>query len=146
MNLPTDYVDIGRPAPLWVPVEVAKETSIDDTTNEQCIYEVLDNNRSTDRKLSMEFLEIPQLSLNCLPLLFFAGGVVAAAAPLAVVEAVTAPVSVLPVDGSDLLTGLSAAAGVTDQLFLDSGSILEMAYVNLMITLSGNQVQKQFNY
>ena len=46
----------------------------------------------------------------------FAGGVVAAAAPLAVVEAVTSRVSVLPVVGSDLLTGLSAAAGVTDQL------------------------------
>ena len=27
--------------------------------------------------------------------------------------------------GSELLTGLSAAAGVTDQLFLDSGSILD---------------------
>ena len=27
--------------------------------------------------------------------------------------------------GSDLLTGLSAAAGVTDQLFLDSGSTLD---------------------
>ena len=26
---------------------------------------------------------------------------------------------------SDLLTGLSAAAGVTDQLFLDSGSTLD---------------------
>ena len=63
-NLPTDYVDIGRPAPLWVPVEVAKEASIDDTTNEQCIYEVLDNNRSTDRKLSMELLEIPQRSVT----------------------------------------------------------------------------------
>ena len=55
----------------------------------------------------------------------FAGGVVAAAAPLAVVEAVTARVSVLPVVGSELLTGLSAAAGVTDQLFLDSGSTLD---------------------
>ena len=47
------------------------------------------------------------------------------AAPLAVVEAVTARVSVLPVVGSKLLTGLSAAAGVTDQLFLDSGSTLD---------------------
>ena len=53
------------------------------------------------------------------------GGVVAAAAPLAVVEAVTSRVSVLPVVGSDLLTGLSAAAGVTDQLFLGSGSSLD---------------------
>ena len=52
-NLPTDYVEIGRPAPLWVPVEVAEEASTDDTTNEQCIYEVLDNNRTTNRKLSM---------------------------------------------------------------------------------------------
>ena len=50
----------------------------------------------------------------------FAGGVVAAAAPLAIVEAVTARVSVLPVVGSELLPGLSAAAGVTDQLFLDT--------------------------
>ena len=53
------------------------------------------------------------------------GGVVAAAAPLAVVEAVTSRVSVLPVVGSDLLTGLPAAAGVTDQLFLGSGSSLD---------------------
>ena len=51
--------------------------------------------------------------------------VVAAAAPLAAVEAVTARVSVLPVVGSELLTGLYAAAGVTDQLFLDSGSTLD---------------------
>ena len=49
------------------------------------------------------------------------GGVVAAA----VVEAVTSRVSVLPVVGSDLLTGLSMAAGVTDQLFLGSGSSLD---------------------
>ena len=63
-NLPMDYVGIGRPAPLWVPVEVAEEASTDDTTNEQCIYEVLDNNRTTDRKLSMELLEIHQRSVT----------------------------------------------------------------------------------
>ena len=62
-NLPMDYVEIGRPAPLWVPVEVAEEASTDDTTNEQCIYEVLGNNKTTDRKLSMELLEIPQQSV-----------------------------------------------------------------------------------
>ena len=63
-NLPTDYVEIGRPAPLWVPVEVAEKASTDDTMNEQCIYEVLGNNRTTDRKLSMELLEIPQRSVT----------------------------------------------------------------------------------
>ena len=41
------------------------------------------------------------------------------------VEAVTSRVSVLPVVGSDLLTGLSVAAGATDQLFLGSGGILD---------------------
>ena len=41
------------------------------------------------------------------------------------VEAVTSRVSVLPVVGSDLLTGLSVAAGGTDQLFLGSGGILD---------------------
>ena len=41
------------------------------------------------------------------------------------VEAVTSRVSVLPVVGSDLLTCLSTAAGVTDQLFLGSGSSLD---------------------
>ena len=41
------------------------------------------------------------------------------------VEAVTSRVSVLPVVGSDLLTGLSVTAGGTDQLFLGSGSILD---------------------
>ena len=57
----------------------------------------------------------------------FAWGVVAAAAPLVVVEAVTSRVSVLPVVcvGSDLLTGLSVAAGKTDQLFSGSGSSLD---------------------
>ena len=53
------------------------------------------------------------------------GGVVAAAAPLAMVEAVTSRVSVLPVVGSDLITGLYVAAGVTDQLFLGSDGILD---------------------
>ena len=62
-NLPTDYVEIGRPAPLLGPVELAEEASTDDTTNEQCIYEILDNNKTTDRKLSMELLEIPQQSV-----------------------------------------------------------------------------------
>ena len=60
MNLPTDYVEFGRPAPWRVPVEVAEEASTDDTTNEWCSYQVLDNNKTTDRKLSMELLEIPQ--------------------------------------------------------------------------------------
>ena len=41
------------------------------------------------------------------------------------VEVVTSRVSVLPVVGSDLLTSLSAAAGVTDQLFLGLGSSLD---------------------
>ena len=41
------------------------------------------------------------------------------------VEAVTSRVSVLPVVGSDLLTGLSVAAGGTDQLFLISGDVLD---------------------
>ena len=45
--------------------------------------------------------------------------------PLVVVEAVTSRVSVLPVVGSDLLAGLSVAAGGTDQLFLGSGDILD---------------------
>ena len=60
MNFPTDYVEIERPAPRRVQVEVAEEASTDDTMNEQRIYEVLDNNKTTDRKLSMELLEIPQ--------------------------------------------------------------------------------------
>ena len=40
-------------------------------------------------------------------------------------EAVTSRVSVLPVVGSDLLTGLSVAAGGADQLLLGSGDILD---------------------
>ena len=43
MNFPTDYVEIERPAPRQVQVNVAEEASTDDATNEQCIYEVLDN-------------------------------------------------------------------------------------------------------
>ena len=41
------------------------------------------------------------------------------------VETVTSRVSVLPVVGSDLLTGLSVAAGGTDQLLLGSDGILD---------------------
>ena len=37
MNLPMDYVEIDRPAPRRVLVEVAEEASTDDTTNEQCM-------------------------------------------------------------------------------------------------------------
>ena len=55
----------------------------------------------------------------------FAAGFVAAAAPLAVAEAVTVRVSVLPVVGSDLPTGLSAAVGVTEQLVVDLGNTLD---------------------
>ena len=53
------------------------------------------------------------------------GGVIAAAAPLVVVEAVTSRVSFLPVVGSDILTGLSVAAGGADQLLLGSGDIFD---------------------
>ena len=53
------------------------------------------------------------------------GGSLLKQPPLVVVEAVTSRVSVLPVVGSDLLTGLSVAAGGTDQLFLGSGGILD---------------------
>ena len=60
MNLPTDYVKIEGPAPRQVQVDVAEEASTDDATNEQCIYEVLDSIKTTDGKLSMELLEIPQ--------------------------------------------------------------------------------------
>ena len=41
------------------------------------------------------------------------------------VEAVTSRVSVLPAVGSDILTGLSVAAGGADQLLLGSGDILD---------------------
>ena len=60
MNSPTDYVKIERPAPRQGQVDVAEEASTDDATNEQCIYEVLDNIKTTDGILSMELLEIPQ--------------------------------------------------------------------------------------
>ena len=45
-------------------VEVAEEASTDDITIEKCIYEVLDNNETTERKLSTELLEIPQQSVT----------------------------------------------------------------------------------
>ena len=62
----------------------------------------------------------------CTPVVFAGGGgVVAVAAPLAVVEAVTARVSVLPVVGSDLPTGLYAVVGVTKQLEVDLCNILD---------------------
>ena len=55
----------------------------------------------------------------------FAGGVVAEAGPLVVVEAVTSRVSALPAVGSDIQTGLSAAAGGEDRLCLSSGDVLD---------------------
>ena len=59
--LPTDYDEIQTPAPQRGLVEVAKEeASTGDTTIEKCLYEVLDNNETTKRKLSTELLEIPQ--------------------------------------------------------------------------------------
>ena len=239
MSLPMDYDEIERPAPRWGLVDVAEEASTDDTTIEKCMYEVLDNNETTERKLSTELIEIhqqsvtrgllelakearnigvekkqsflveevlPQLTEMTRPMIepvswtidedlgqsvevlcegtarmptvkfdvgqlmqwpdiksagvmirgimlesemssigsvrraaepvsvaaksemltpVFARGVVAEAAPLVVVEAVTSRVSVLPVVGSDLLTGLSVAAGGTDQLLLGSGGILD---------------------
>ena len=64
MNLPKDYDDIERPAPRWGLVEVAEEASTDDTTIKKCIYEVLDNNETTERKLSTELIEIPQQSVT----------------------------------------------------------------------------------
>ena len=47
--LPMDYDEIERPAPRRVLVEVAEEASTDDTTIEKCMYEVLDNNETTER-------------------------------------------------------------------------------------------------
>ena len=245
MILPTDYAEIERPAPRRVLVEVAEEASTDDTKIEKCMYEVLDNNETTEQKLSTELLGIPQqlvtrgllelaeearkigvekkqsflveevlpqvtemtrpmiepvswttdedlgqlVEVHCegaarVPTVKFEVGQlmqwpdiksdgvmihgimlesemspigsvrhvaepVSVAAksemltpvvvggegggsllrqpppPLAVVEAVTSRVSVLPVVGRDLLTGLSVAAGATDQLFLGSGGILD---------------------
>ena len=238
--LATDYDEIERPAPWRMLVEVAEEAGTNDTTIEKCMCEVLDNNETTERKLSREVLDIPQQSVTrgflelaeeareigvekkqsflvgevlpqitemtrpmiepvswtidedlgqsvevlcegtarvptvrfdvgqlmqwpdiksagvmirgimvesemssigsvrraaepvsvaakseMLTLFLPGGGVVAEAATLVVVEAVTSRVSVLPVVGSDLLTGLSVAAGGTDQLFLGSGGILD---------------------
>ena len=56
-TLPTDYDEIQRPAPRRGLFEVAKEASTGDTTIEKCLYEVLDNNETTKRKLSTELLE-----------------------------------------------------------------------------------------
>ena len=223
MILPTDYAEIERPAPQRVLVEVAEEASTDDTKIEKCMYEVLDNNETTERKLSRNTsavgharvlgtgrggqenwcgkeavfscgrssttgtemtrpmiepvswttdevhcegaarvptvkFEVGQLmqwpdiksdgvmihgimlesemspissvwhaaepvsvaakSEMLTPVFAGGGGVVAAAAPLAVVEAVTSRVSVLPVVGSDLLTGLSLVGlgGILDKV------------------------------
>ena len=64
MKLPTDYVEILKPALRRVSVKVAEEASTDGATNKQCVYEVLDNNKTTITKLSMDFLEIPQPSFT----------------------------------------------------------------------------------
>ena len=58
--LPIDNAEIERPAPRRVLVEVAEEASIDDTKIEKCMYEAMDNNETTEWKLSTELLEIPQ--------------------------------------------------------------------------------------
>ena len=61
--LATDY-DVERPAPRRMLVEVAEEAGINDTTIEKCMYEVLDNNETTERKFSTEVLDIPQQSVT----------------------------------------------------------------------------------
>ena len=45
-------------------VTVAKEASTDGATNKQCVYEVLDNKKTTTTKVSMNFIEIPQPSFT----------------------------------------------------------------------------------
>ena len=45
-------------------VTVAEEASTDGATNKQCVYEVLDNKKTTTTKVSMDFLEIPQPSFT----------------------------------------------------------------------------------
>ena len=62
--LATDYDEIERTAPRRMLVEVAEEAGTNDTTIEKCMYEVLDNNETTERKLSTEVLDIPQQSLT----------------------------------------------------------------------------------
>ena len=61
--LPTDYDEIERPAPQRVLVEVGEEASTDDTKIEKCMYEVLDNNETTEWKLSTELLVWKRSSL-----------------------------------------------------------------------------------
>ena len=56
---------------------------------------------------------------------FCRGGVVAEAGPLVVAEAVTSQVSDLPMAGSDIQTGLSAAVGGEDRWCLSSGDGLD---------------------
>ena len=63
-KLPPDYVEILKPALLRVSVKVAEEACTDGATNKQCVYEVLDNKKTTITKLSMDFLEIPQPSFT----------------------------------------------------------------------------------
>ena len=41
-------------------VEVAEVASTEDTTIEKCMYEVMDKNETTERKVSTELLEVPQ--------------------------------------------------------------------------------------
>ena len=55
-----DYDQIERPAPRRVLVEVAEEASTEDTTIEKCMYEIMDKNETTGRKVSTELLEVPQ--------------------------------------------------------------------------------------
>ena len=49
--LATDYDEVERPVPWRMLVEVAEEAGTNDTTIEKCMYEVLDNNETTERKL-----------------------------------------------------------------------------------------------
>ena len=63
-KLPTDYVEILKPALPRVSVTVAEEASTDGATNKQCVDEVLDNKKTTTTKVSMDFLEIPQPSFT----------------------------------------------------------------------------------
>ena len=63
-KLPTDPIVNRKPALLGVPVIVAEEVNTKDTTNEQYLYDIKSDTKTTSVELPMEFLEVSRTSLT----------------------------------------------------------------------------------
>ena len=63
-KLSTDLVDIPKPTPSRVSVDVAEEASTNGTMNMQCLSDDHNYKKMTNLKMPMDYLEVPEPSLT----------------------------------------------------------------------------------